>query len=298
MDKKVIGAYLGLFLVTLIVGLSFFFVKIGLEGGNSYDLLAHRFTAALVALFLLRIFGVVKVEKMEMKEWGSIILVSLFYPILCFGFQTVGLEYSTASQAGIIFALLPVLTLIAGSLFLKEKSSLWQKVGIGLSLAGLAFISFSGNGGEGASLKGTTLLLLSVLSMVAYYMAGKRVMQRHSSITLTSAMVVIGFIIFNSISLYRHMGSGGFSSFIAPLAHRNFLIAILYLGVLSSLVTTLLSNYALIHISTAQVSIFNNISPIIAILSGVLFLGESLVAVQIFGGVAVLGGVALVLFKR
>ncbi|HPI71355.1 MAG TPA: EamA family transporter, partial [Tenuifilaceae bacterium] len=61
----------------------------------------------------------------------------------------------------------------------------------------------------------------------------------------------------------------------------SFVYSVLYLGVLSSVVSSFLSNYALKYISTANVSIFNNISPLISIVGGVVFLRETLYLAQI-----------------
>jgi len=294
MNKK-FRAYAGLILMTLIIGFSFLFVKMGQTCANSYDLLAHRFNAAFLAVLLLRALGLIKIEKTGRKEWLKIVGVSLFYPVMCFGFQTVGLEYASTSQAGIILALLPILTLFAGALFLKEKTSVWQKAGIAVSVAGLIFLFASGsNQSEGTSVAGTVLLLLSVVSMVVYYMIGKKLMQSHDSMTLTSIMVFSGFIIFNVLAVGRHAFLGTLSDYFKPLAHVNFLISVVYLGVLSSVLTSFLSNYALIHISTTQISVFNNLIPLIAIAAGVLLLGEHVSVAQIIGGTAVLTGVVLV----
>ena len=100
--KNTLKAYIGLILMILIVGFSFLFVKMGLAVTNSYDHLAHRFNAAFLFVLLLWGTGIIKIQKIEKKEWLKIIGVSIFYPVLCFGFQTVGLEYATTSQAGII----------------------------------------------------------------------------------------------------------------------------------------------------------------------------------------------------
>ncbi|NLN74513.1 MAG: DMT family transporter [Bacteroidales bacterium] len=297
MKRKIVFAYLGLFLMTTIVGLSFIFVKIGLNASNSYDLLAHRFSIALVFVVLLKIFGLIKIGKIERKEWLKIIGVSFFYPILCFGFQTVGMEYSTASQAGIIFALLPIFTLIAASLFLKEKSSILQKTGIGISVTGLIFI-FSQNlssSGE-TNIYGVILMLLSVFSMVVYYMIAKKIMQKHNSITLTSVMIIIGFVVFNLVGISRHLINNSINEFFEPFMSMSFIVSVLYLGILSSVLTSFLTNYALTYISTSNVSVMNNISPIIAILGGVVILGESLSLVQILGGLTVLIGVSVVIY--
>lgn len=292
--KNTLKAYIGLILMILIVGFSFLFVKMGLAVTNSYDHLAHRFNAAFLFVLLLWGTGIIKIQKIEKKEWLKIIGVSIFYPVLCFGFQTVGLEYATTSQAGIIFALVPVITLLGGTIFLKEKTSVQQKIGIVLSVAGVIYL-FAGNSqAETGNIKGTVLLLLSVTSMVVYYMIGKKMMERHDSLFLTGIMILVGFVIFNVLSVGRHLLYGTLPEYAAPLFHARFLISVLYLGVLSSVLTSFFSNYALVHISTTQISVFNNLIPIITILAGILVLHETLSIRQIVGGAAVMLGVVLV----
>lgn len=296
-NRKVL-ANLGLAIVTLIVGLSFIFVKIGLREADAYDLLAHRFTIAFILILLLASFRKIKFPKILSKDWVSILFVSLFYPILFFGFQTVGMETSTASQAGIIFALSPTFTIIAGALFLKEKTTLMQKIGVALSFLGLAYIFLYKGGIQMESWEGNLFLVLSVLCTVGYYMIGKRLMQRYDSSSLTAIMISIAFIVFNSIGITRHVTTGDLNTFFEPLLEPSFLLSVLYLGTLSSVVTSFLTNYALTFVPTSSVSIYNNLNPVIAIIGGVIFLSEHLYMHQLIGGLGVISGVVMVLFFK
>ena len=296
-NRKVL-ANLGLAIVTLIVGLSFIFVKIGLREADAYDLLAHRFTIAFILILLLASFRKIKFPKILSKDWVSILFVSLFYPILFFGFQTVGMETSTASQAGIIFALSPTFTIIAGALFLKEKTTLMQKIGVALSFLGLAYIFLYKGGIQTESWEGNLFLVLSVLCTVGYYMIGKRLMQRYDSSSLTAIMISIAFIVFNSIGITRHVTTGDLNTFFEPLLEPSFLLSVLYLGTLSSVVTSFLTNYALTFVPTSSVSIYNNLNPVIAIIGGVIFLSEHLYIHQLIGGLGVISGVVMVLFFK
>lgn len=293
--RQKLFAYIGLGIVTLIVGLSFIFVKISLRSANTYDLLAHRFSFAFFMVIVAKIFGIVKIPKVSTKDWLLILLLSLFYPILFFGFQTIGMETSTASQAGIIFALSPIFTIIAGTIFLREKTTFLQKLGVTVSVASLVFIFLYKSGPESQSLGGVFFLVLSVSCVVAYYMLGKDLMKRYDSLSLASLMIAVAFVIFNTIAVARHYLNGDLSTFFKPLNEPSFLYSVLYLGVLSSLVTSFLSNYALVHIPTSEISTFNNLNPVITILGGVLILNEQLYIFQILGSLGVLFGVMLVL---
>ncbi|MGI6645486.1 MAG: EamA family transporter [Limnochordia bacterium] len=53
--------------------------------------------------------------------------LALLYPVLFFGLQTAGLVYATSVEGGIISATSPIFTLILATVFLKEKSTPWQR---------------------------------------------------------------------------------------------------------------------------------------------------------------------------
>ncbi|MDD2279796.1 MAG: DMT family transporter [Bacteroidales bacterium] len=292
-------AYIGLILVTLIIGLSFIFVKIGLKYSNAIDLLAHRFTAAAISIALLWIFGLIKLPRFSFKKGKWLLLLSLFYPLLFFALQTFGLQYSTASEAGIVFATVPIITLVAASIFLKEKTTLLQKIGIVMSIAGILYIIyFTGNISGSTTLKGLILLMLSVLVLVGYYVLGKVISARFSAMEVTVWMTILAFIIFNGFSIASHIQNHTLSQFFNPFTHSEFLWAVVYLGVLSSMVTSFLTNFALTQVPASQIAVFNNLSPLVSIAGGILILNETLFTYHIIGGFLVLVGVAMTVFLK
>ena len=292
-------AYIGLILVTIIIGLSFIFVKIGLRYSSAMDLLAHRFTAAAISIVLLWILGFIKLPRFSFKKAKWLLLLSLFYPLLFFALQTFGLQHSTASEAGIIFASTPIITLIAASFFLKEKTTLWQKFGIIMSIAGILYIIYSTGGVSGSTtLKGLLLLILSVFALVVYYVLGKVVSAHFSVMEITVWMTILAFVIFNGFSIAGHIQAQTLNQFFNPLVHMEFLWAVLYLGVLSSMVTAFLTNYALTQVPASQIAVFNNLSPLVSIAGGILILNETLFTYHIIGGLLVLAGVAMTVFFK
>jgi len=296
-NKKTL-AYIGLCIVTIIIGLAFIFVKIGLQYTNSYDLLAHRFSVAFIVVLITWAIGIVKVPKIPTKDRILIVMISLFYPILFFGFQTLGMETASASQAGIIFALSPIFTLFAGALILKERTTAIQKLGVAISVASVIVVFLYKSDSNDISWIGILFLIASVLCIVGYYMIGKKLMQRYNSLSLTALMITISFITFNIIAIGRHYINNDMNTFFDPLKESSFIIAILYLGVLSSMLTSFLSNYALTFVTAYESSIFSNINPIITIIGAYFILHEQLNNFQLIGAAGVLLGVFLVLAHK
>lgn len=292
-NRKKILAYLGLTLMTVIIGFSFIFVKIALRHASPVNLLAHRFTAATVWLFFFYVIFKRKKPEIERKHVRSLLALSLFYPILLFTMQTVGLQFTTASEAGILSAMAPIFTVIFASLFLKEKNSLWQKMSVVLSVVGVLYILHKNGVGQMSpvTLKGDFFILLSVLSMVVYFVLGRKINQKMDAMDITFFMTVVACVAFNLVSVVSHSVSCTLTEYFSAFRNIEFLWSVLYLGILSSFLTSFLTNNALRVIPATQVSIFNNFSPVIAVFGGVAFLSETLHPYHIAGGVMVLAGI-------
>lgn len=300
-NQKEITAYIGLTLMTIIIGLSFIFVKKALKYAPPIDLLAHRFTAATIGLLVFYTFSKKKKPNINKSSLPSLLLLSLFYPILLFSMQTIGLKYTTASEGGIISAAAPIITLVLASIFLKEKNSLWQIFSVILSVVGIMYIMYR-NGVSSiyvTSLRGNVFILFSVIAMSIYFVLGRKITQKISAMDVTFFMTITACIVFNVIAVSSHIYKGSISLYFDSFKNTEFLISILYLGVLSSFLTSFLTNNALTVIPASKVAIFNNLSPIITVFAGVLFLNETLYSYHILGGLMVVIGVLGVnLFKN
>lgn len=291
--KREVAAYAGLTLMTVIIGFSFIFVKIALQYASPVDLLAHRFTAATAGLLCFYLFRRKGRPVFDRKKMLPLLVISLFYPILMFSMQTVGLQFTTASEAGILSATAPIFTVILAAVFLKEKNSFRQIIFVVLSVAGVAYIIYKNGLGAISSetLKGDFFILLSVVSMAIYFILGRKATQQFDAMDITFFMTVTACIVFNLIAVMGHFESGTLPLYFEAFKNSDFLWTILYLGVLSSFLTSFLTNNALKVIPASQVSIFNNFSPVIAVFAGVLFLNETLHLYHIIGGIMVLIGI-------
>lgn len=292
-EPKEMWAYAGLTLMSLIIGFSFIFVKITLRHTSTADLLAHRFLIATIGISLFYILVRKKRPQIHHKQIAPLLLLSLFYPLLLFSTQTIGLKYTTASEAGILSATAPIITVIFAALILKEKTNLIQTIFVLLSVAGVVYIMFK-NGLDNINaetLKGDFYIILSVISIGFYFVLGRKLNQKIDAIDITLFMSATAFIVFNIISLVLHINQGTLNTYFEPFKNTEYLLGILYLGILSTFITSFLTNNALTVIPASQVSVFNNMSPVIAIFAGVLFLDETLFSYHIVGGIMVLAGI-------
>ncbi|MBO1264888.1 DMT family transporter [Proteiniclasticum sp. SCR006] len=290
MEKKS-TAYLAALSMSVIIGFSFLTNKISLDTASPWAILAHRFTFAFLALLALKVLGFMKF-RLTRKEVFAILPLSLFYPLLFFSLQLLGLQKVYSSEAGIIQAMTPLLTMILATLILKEKTKRMQKLFMLVSLSGVVYISLV-KGAEVSveSLTGYLLLLLSSFSSAMNLVLIRKLVKDHSFMKLTSVAITTGFILCNLINLTLHLMEGHLESYFSPLGTPSFLLGVLFLGVLSTLGTSLLSNFALSRLEASRMSIFNHLGTVISIFAGVLLLREHLRYYQVIGALLIITGV-------
>ncbi|MGE7632695.1 DMT family transporter [Bacillus paramycoides] len=289
--KNTKKAYISALLYSFIIGFSFMFVKLALTITNPLDTLAHRFTVAFIAASIPVIFGFVKLN-ISFKNILALLPLAIFYPALFFAFQAFGLVYTSSSEAGIIQAAIPIFTMILASYFLKEYTNIWQKTSVLISVIGVIYI-FIMNGivAHKTSFIGVILILLSALSSACYNVLARKMTKKFKLMDLTYTMTALGFISFNSIAIVDHLNKGTITIYFKPFTNGTFLISILYLGLLSSLLTALLLNYSLSYIEAAKISVFSNLSTLITIIAGVVFLHEQIAYYHIIGTIMIIIGV-------
>ncbi|MBH0330424.1 transporter [Brevibacillus brevis] len=276
-----------------ITGLSFLFLKMALAVTNPVDTLAHRFTVAFIVASIPIVFGWIKLS-IKPKDMLTIIPLAMLYPILFFTLQAFGLVYTTSSEAGIIQATVPIFTMVMAAFFLGESSTWMQKLSTLLSVGGVVYIfAMKGLGvssGSGSSI-GTILILLSAFSLAGYSVLARKMTKSFHYIDMTYMVALLGFLFFNGWSVIRHSAEGTLSTYFAPFASSAFIISIVFLGILSSLMTSFMTNFALSKMEASKLSVFNNLSTLVTIVAGVIFLQEQLAYYHLIGAVMIIIGV-------
>jgi len=284
-------AYIAAILYAFVIGLSFMFVKVTLTVASPIDTLAHRFTVAFIGIVILLVFTKNKLT-IKKQDLLKILPLALLYPIVFFTFQVLGLARISSSEAGIIQATIPIFTLALAGLLLKEKATRGQFVSIAFSVLGVIYmLMMNGANTTTGNVIGSGFIILSAIAASIYNVFARRLTKQYSLLTLTYVMTLCGFIIFNGIAIGEHVMKGTFNDFFKPFIHVDFIIAILYLGLLSSLGTSYLSNYALAILEASKMSVFSNLATLITILTGILFLQESFRIYHLIGGFMIVMGV-------
>lgn len=259
-------------LAASIFGFSFVFSKMALEYALPIQLIGFRFLAAFMLLSILSVFGWVKIS-LRGKNLKPLFWVALFQPVLYFIFETYSLLYAPVSEIGLMLALIPAFVVLLSAVFLKERPNMLQYVFIILSIAGAAMINLINYNGFSLG-RGTLLLLLADLSAACYYIFSRKAALNFSSMEITYVMMGFGAVIFNVLSVLQLVSTGSLGEFFDPLCHKEFMIGLAYLGILSSVGAFFLMNYNLSKLKTFEVSVLVSLETVISIVTGVWFFGD------------------------
>ena len=100
--------------------------------------------------FVYFIKGFLKLEFTK-KDIKYILLMTAFEPCLYFIFEAKALQYTTASQAGMITSMMPLMTAIGAAIALKEVITKKVIIGSLLAVMGAVWLSLSAQSSEHAS---------------------------------------------------------------------------------------------------------------------------------------------------
>lgn len=275
------------FFANMIFGFSFLFTKASLSFTTPLVLMASRFSVAFV---LLTVIMLLRRQRLSLrgKPWGLLLLLGCFHPVLYFLGETYGVLYTSSTFSAIMIALIPIVSLWASAIFLKEAPSRLQSLFCSLSVLGVILITANTAGGSN-QWKGVLFLLLAVAADVAFHLLSRKISTSFSSLERTYSMFIIGSIVFFLLMLVQNGGS--MIPFLSAIRHPALLPAILYLGIASSVVAFFLLNFANTHLPVTRTIVFVNVTTLVTVVGGVIFLHEKLSLLSLCAAAMIVIGV-------
>ena len=241
-------------------------------------------------MLVLRASKLITIHITPVKIKG-LLLVAILQPILYFVFETIGVGLSSASESGILIALIPVAVAIFAASILKERLSFWQWLSVLASVGGVVLITMPRFQGSSGQFAGILALLGAVLAGALYQIVSRKASGISSPVEVTYMMVWVGALFFNTLGIWKFARASELLRYFSAFTSANTLFAILYLGILSSVAAFFCMNYALSHLTPSKSAVFINLTPVVSVLAGVLLRGESFAPVQLMGAAVVLLGV-------
>lgn len=276
---------------SLIFGLTFMFSSIALDHIEPIALISYRFLIAFLVFEILRRVGIAPI-RFKKENIKAILSVALMQPVLYFLFETYGLNRTTSAEAGMMIALIPIFATIFSSIILKERPRFIQIVFIMLSVSGVIMIQWmNARGGIDVDIIGFILLLFAVMSAGLFNIASRSASKRMRPHEVTYFMMMIGAISFNLIYIVMLSWRGEIAAYSERFLNVSVIGPVLFLGVVASIGAFGLVNFALSRLEVHVSAIYANISTIVAVIAGAVFLNEPIFWYHYLGALMIVGGV-------
>jgi len=140
--RQRLKADLSLTFCSLIWGATFVVVKNALEHASPFVFLSVRFSIAFILMAILRPQVILQVEDQEIFAGMRL----AFFMFAGYGFQTSGLQYTTASNSGFVTGSSVVLVPLLLGVFWGRRLTRWIYVGAFGALVGLYFLTVPSEG--------------------------------------------------------------------------------------------------------------------------------------------------------
>lgn len=292
LTKNRIKGHVAASICMLIWGITFISSKVLLTHFSPTELFYFRFLLAYVFLFILSPKPIVpKLNKTELLyALSGLTGVSLY-----FMFQNIGLQYTLASNAGVLVAVAPMFTAIV-SFFFVSRSSLHRNfiLGFFVSIAGVAIISFNGNFVLQLNPLGDLLIILGALAwgfysniLIMIEEDGLSLIQRTRKAAFYGLLFVTPLLPF----LDFRFGLERFDNF---QIIGNFL----FLGIAASAISFVAWGYAVRTLGPVKAATYIYFNPIITVVASIIILHEPFTWISFMGTALIIVGLLIAERRR
>jgi drug/metabolite transporter (DMT)-like permease len=287
---KTFLAYGAIILTTVLWASSLIFAKIIFSEVGPIVFVALRYTLATPFLFLLALQRREKqITGLVRKNWKILLLTGVSGPFISQVLQYIGLEITTASDALLLLNLTPVFTVILAAPLLDERITLDKLTGLIIATLGATLIVLSASPETSLlSLErvfGDIIVIISTFFFAINGVAGKKAVASTNTIstTLYSTFFSVPFIWFTAALLDD----------LSVLLRMSYVAwtVILWIAVVNSAIGYMLYYESMKYIEVSRVEILLNLIGVWGVIMSVLVLNETVVALQILGGIITIVGV-------
>jgi drug/metabolite transporter (DMT)-like permease len=274
-------------------GSTWLFIKLGLEDLPPITFAGIRFVISCAIVFVL-----IRARNISLpgksRDWLLLALTGVLSFSLNYGLVFWGEQYISSGLAAVLQSTLPAFGLVIAHIHLPGERMTWAKVvGVVLGIVGVAVV-FSNQlaiaGGK--ALAGCVALVLS-----AFFAAYSNVLVKAYGKNLEPAILAAVQMFFGLIPLLLV----GLLLEGNPLAFRwtpMALVSLFYLAVVGTVIAFLLYYWLVHNMDVTKSMLISLVTPVVAVLLGMVVLGEELSWRTIVGGLMIMAGIGLIVVRK
>ena len=285
---------MGLLVMALIWGVNFPIIKATLAEIPPLAFNALRFPlAAITVLLVLGTAG--GVSRPEKSDWPRLLGLGILGNVVYQGFFIFGMDATLAGNASILLATTPVWTLALSTLRGHERPGPTVWVGILATLSGMVLVVLGGEsivGVQGSALKGDLLMIGAALTWSTYSVGSRGLIKKYGSLRVTAWTLWVGCLGLVIIGLPSVLET--------PLEQTSGFawFGVAYAGILAIGMAYILWYRGVQRIGNSRTAAYSNLTPVVALTVGWIWLGEVPRPLQVAGAGVVLAGLSLARLGR
>ena len=199
----------------------------------------------------------------------------------------VGLQSTTATNAVLLVATIPALTLLVAVVLGHEKAGAWKVVGLAVSFAGVGLLVFGGLDLGTGRMVGNLLVVANALCYSTYLVVSRPALARHDPLTVLAWVFVFGFF---ELLLFA---APSFARIEWQTLTTEAWLALAYAIVGATILTYGLNTWVLRHVGASTVAGYVYLQPVFGALLAWVLLDETLTWRTLAAGLLILAGVAV-----
>ena len=266
-------------------GSTYLAIKIALTELPPLFMMGIRFFVFGIGFYIyLRLKGAPRPDR---KEWMRSAIIGAFLMLGGSAGVAYAMRWVASGIAALVIATTPLWTVLFAGIWGWWPNRL-EWAGLAVGLVGIVFLNFEGD--LRASPVGTVLLVLAAMSW-AFGSAWSRHLKLPNGMMAGAAQMITGGAVVLAVSFC--LGER-----VSSLPSWSSVGAVLYLGIVGSLVGFPSYVYLLKRVRPALATSYAYVNPVIAVTLGVLFAGETISYIEIIAMAIIIVGVALVAFGQ
>ena len=264
-------------------------MKIGIEEIGPFIYNALRLTIAALLCWLW-LYKTHTYRKMPWTDLKYLILLALGGFCMTQVCLTFGLSKTTAGNASLASAIMPLAVALLNKLFKQNPLSKNVILGLIISFVGMMAIIFSSNkeiSFANHHLIGTLVVVLGQFSNAYYTIYAKDLLNKYSPCQIVSFLMSISAIVFFLLGIPELQ----FINF-ETLSNEAW-ISVVYSGVFALWLGNIVWVWAVGKIGSVRTAIYQYLLPVFSLIFAYILLGETLVLGQVLGTICILVGMIL-----
>jgi drug/metabolite transporter (DMT)-like permease len=280
-------------LLSLIWGTTWMFIKVGLRDLPPFSFAGIRF---VIAACILVVIAVVRRPALpsSRRDWMLIGMTGLLTFTVNYGLLFWGEQHTSSGLAAILQAIIPVFGLALAHLYLPgERMTAGKVLGVALGLAGvLVVFSNQLSSGEPSGVWGCAAILVG-----AFAAAYSNVLVKARGGHLDLSILAAGQMIFGLVPLLLTGAILEGNPFSFHWSVQAF-FSVFYLAIVGSAAAFMMFYWLVRNMDVTKTMLISLVTPLMAVLLGMVILDEQLNWRVVIGGAGILAGIGVVIFQK